>query len=100
MKKLFAILIMLFCINACWGFDYAEKQDDGSMFFMTTSIEEIEKYLGVSLPDYTVIAQYNTDKSLASDNFVLVLHPNREWEVFSFTETFMFVFMSKKRGEI
>ena len=100
MKKLFAILIMLFCINACWSFDYAEKQDDGSMFFMTKSIEEIEEFLGVSLPDYTVIAQYNIDKSLVSDNFVLVLHPNRAWEVFCFTETFMFVFMSEKREEI
>lgn len=99
MKKLFIVLCLsLFCFNA-FAFDYAEKQDDGSMFLMTESIEEIEDYLNVSLPDYTVVAQYNYDKSLASDNFVLVLHPDKTWEVFSFTQTFMFVFMSTKRGE-
>ena len=96
MKKLIILLgLLLFCFNA-WSFDYAEKQDNGSMLFITKDVEEIEKYLGVNLQDYWVVARRADNSEVDTSNYLMLLYPDKQWEVITFTDEFTLIFISRK----
>jgi hypothetical protein len=97
MKKLFLSLCFLFCLAAAYSFDYAEKQDNGSMVYWTKDVKEIENYLNVNLEDYKVVPK-KCDNSQADNNDVclMIIYPDNTWQVVTFADNFIFVFVPEK----
>lgn len=96
MKKRFLIVVVLFALVSClWGFDWAEKQENGTMVFGTENVKEIENYLNVKLEDCVVITKKCDNSDIEGTPYLMIIHDDKTWEVVTFTKDFMFVFVSE-----